>query len=307
MDPIESAVAEAFGEEVPETPEPEASTEEGTSEAPQQTRDEQGRFAKAEEPAGETQIAGGRFKSYDELEKAYLELDSEYGRRGQEFGEMRKQLAEIQQSLQPEPGIEIDQGAVDWFDQQFADNPQAGAMWALQNDPTGTLYHRVMDEWYETPGQARAAASFERQFEMRQLYEYIQSQQAPLQQQAFQNELASSWASLSREMPDLDNPEIAERMLKEAEGAPEILAALKSGKQEDTHRVIRNLYKLAMFEQANQIAGSAQADTTQPNADEAFVASGSQRVDPESKSRGEQWAEENLDPYLERYFGTREF
>lgn len=321
MSTLEDAIAEAFGEEVEvdpapaaEEPQPEASLDDGTSEEKEEARseparDEKGRFvAKDADPDLEKYLErfGG---DVDKALRAAVEADRMIGRQGQQMGELQKQLRELQESLSqpPEPQApQITQETVDWFDDQIASRgPQAAAVWALQNDPAGpdgVFYGRAMEAWFdESP---REAAAFQTRVEVVRATHALQAQQLPLYEQAAKQEFAAAWRSLQAEIPDLADPAIAESMLKAAEEAPEVLSGLQSGDPDDRKRVIRTLYRLAKFEEANRLAAQ---QGQQPPADAPqapFVTSQQQHVEPERKSAGERWAEENLDPYLEQYMRT---
>ena len=287
----------------PETAEPEASVEEGTPERP---RDEQGRFvAEQEQP-----LILGRFKSHEELEKAYSELDSEFGRRNQEWGQIRKELDEVRSALPSQQAqqqqVPLTQDTVDWFDEQISENPYGAAEWARQSDPSGVLYNRALDAWYET--QPRQASQYERALEMQGFQKQLLAQQQPFQESLARNEVADAWMAARQVYPDID--QYAEPILAEAQANPEFLAPLQGGTSEDKQRVFRNLYRLVKAEQANTLVTATgqelarQAQETEAAKQQAFVATGSQVVSPETKSPAEQWAEENLDPYLE-FYGRR--
>jgi hypothetical protein len=292
-DPLIQAVNEAFPDDAaePAQPEPEAPPADEPDEP--QPQDEP-----QPEPSG---YVRGRFKSVEELEKAYDEIDRAFGDQGRRYGELQSQLEQQQQGQAPQQ-VPINQDTVDWFDEQSVDNPQGAAVWAIQNDPSGVLYNRAMDSWYEE--NPRQASRFERQIEMQAMYEYMQQQQQPLQEQAQRQEFVGTWARLKQEMPDLDDH--ADAILKAAQEAPEVLGALRSGTPEAQARTIRNLYKLAKFEQANQLTGQQPAEPAQ-TPPPPFVASQGNRMDPEVTTKAEQWARENLDPELEKYFGFSNF
>lgn len=308
-----SELDEALGEQ---------SVEEVLTPAAEVPRDEQGRFASQQpdtpdsepEPATEEEQAllAGRFKSPEELERGYTELLGKFSERDDEIGELRRIREEYQaayeQQAQPQQHQQpITQQTVDWLDEQTATNPQAAAYWAMQSDPTGALYDRVMTDWYET--QPRSAAAFERQLEMAQMAQAVDqritSVAAPLEQQAHTNDFVSAWAAASQQLPDLT--EHSEAILEAAQSAPEVLQLLQSGTQQDKQRVIENLYYLAKGKQATSLNSAAQqmaaqqAQESQAAKDNAFVASSGQRNEPETSSAVDRWFEEVLDPALKQY------
>lgn len=318
MSSLDDMIAEAFGEEVPVEPAPEpseqvvteASAEEvdGTSEQEavptEQPRDEQGRFAATAEEKDEgldkyLERFGG---DVDKALKAAVEADRMIGRQGQQMGELQKQLTELQEALQapmPEQPAPVTQEMVDWFDEQAMEDPAGAVAYALQNDPTGVLYNRAMDVWYEE--SPRQAAAFERRLELQAYQQEMWQQQRPLYEQAARQDFAALWQEMAADIPELRDPATAEAMMQAVREAPEILAGLRSGLPDDRKRMIRNLYKLAKFEQANRVASEAQYAPSNESPQAPHVASQETNVDPEPKSAGERWAEEFLDPEFERY------
>lgn len=209
------------------------------------TRDEKGRFAAKAESKDDLLL--GKFRSVDDLAAGYSELEQALGRQGQEIGQLRQYVTEQPQSAP-------DQGTIDWFDEQIEQNPQGAAVWALQNDRSGALYNRAMDAWYNE--QPRQAGGFEREMEMSQLVQAISHQQAPLVQQAQQQEFVQAWQQAFSKIPDLS--EHVEEIMGAAETAPEILIPLQRGSLADKQRVIENLYWLAKGRKADTLTEATQ-------------------------------------------------
>jgi len=276
--------------------------------AEEQPRDEMGRFAAKEAELGEEQpLIAGRFRSHEELEKAYLALDSEFGRRNQEWGDLRKEMAALREAIpQPQPqSVPLTQDVVSWVDEQVAENPHGIAEWARQNDPSGVLYNRVLDAWYELA--PRQASAFERQQELQHFQGMLAQQQAPLVEAAQQQKVTEAFLAVRAELPDIDK--YAEQILAEAQANPELLAPLASGTAPDRERVIRNLYRLARSEEANTVASAVgqelaqRAEQAEAARQQAFVATGSATSDPEHKTPEERWLEEVFDPAAAPYYG----
>jgi hypothetical protein len=284
---------------------PEASAPEGTSE--DRPRDEQGRFVKQEEPEQEQPLILGRFKSHEDLEKAYAELDSEFGRRNQEWGELRKEIEQIRTAQQPpqQQAVPINQETVNWFDEQVEQNPYGAVEWARQNDPSGVLWNRAVEAWYEM--SPREASAYERRLEYQQLTEHFGQQQRPMQEVIAQNQISNGFMSFLQKEPEANK--YAEQMLAEAEANPELLTPLTSGSLEAQERVFRNLYRLARAEQASTAVSQTGEALAQQQAQaeaakqQAFVATGSQIQEPETKSPQERWLEEFFDPAAKQFYG----
>ena len=184
----------------------------------------------------------GRFLPKDPKAQAYLEKyggDPEkalaaaveaqelIGRQGGELGELRKTLETLNERLAQPETPRLDQGTVDWFDEQASENPYGAAMWAMQNDPSGTLYERAMDTWFDT--NPRQAAAFERQQEIGQLRkefeDKLSEQTGPLLQQTTRAELARAFTDAMRSHPESQD-DLGEMILAAAQNAPAVTRAL---------------------------------------------------------------------------------
>ena len=214
-------------------------------------RDEKGRFTAKQEP---DELLLGKFRSVDDLASGYSNLEQELGRQAQEIGWLRSQA-----EAPDETSYAPDQRTVDWFDEQVDENPRGAAIWAMQNDRSGALYNRAMDAWYEV--QPRQAGGFEREMEMGQLAQVISYQQAPLVQQAQQQEFVQAWQQAFSKIPDLS--EHVDAIMSAAESAPEILIPLQRGSLADKQRVIENLYWLAKGRKADTLTEAAQQFASQ--------------------------------------------
>lgn len=310
MSELLSEIDEALGQQ-------EETTEEVSPPA-EPVRDEQGRFASAEVPeeteeeVGEGEMILGKFKSPDDLAKSYESLSAKLDEQGAELGELRQMRQQLtqQQVYQQQPTMQLNQETVDWFDQQVMDNPQGSAVWALRQDPSGVLYNRAMEAWYEE--SPRQASAFEREMEMGAMAQAVDQRlssiTAPMQARAHQNDFSAAWNAASQQHPDL--VEHGDAILEAAQSAPEVVALLQSGTLQDKQRVIENLYYLAKGKQATSLGAAAQdmaaqqAQETRAAKDESFVASSGQRNEPKNKSNVEKWLTEVFDPAAQQYYGS---
>jgi hypothetical protein len=295
-------------------------------ETPERPRDEQGRFApveETEEPAEATpeeetpaeQLLAGKYKTPEELERAYTELQSLQGRHSQELGELRKAFDELNEKLDSEPEVSMNQPTVDWFDEQLEANPSTAVVWALQNDPSGVLFERGMDAWFEMPGQARQAAAFQAEVSAArvrdELSKQLSSSTGPLMEQADKAQSAEAWIQLRKTVPDLDDH--AEQMmavLEEDAVLKDFLSEkIKSGSVEERTAALRNLYLVTKGHQSLEGASaSGAAETAQAEADRAAKLSGQVATQTstqtaETVDEGEEWLRKNLDPYLGNLYG----
>jgi hypothetical protein len=217
-------------------------------------RDEKGRFTAKQEPPGD-ELLLGKFRSVDDLASGYSNLEQELGRQAQEIGWLRQQSEAPQHTL--------DQPTVDWFDEQIADNPQGAAVWAMRQDPSGVLYNRAMESWYEE--SPRQASAFERELEMgamaKAVDQRLSSIAAPMMARTHQDDFDSAWNAVYQQHPDL--PEHGDAILEAAQSAPEVVAQLQSGTLQDKQRVIENLYWLAKGRQADTLTEAAQQFASQ--------------------------------------------
>jgi hypothetical protein len=286
--------------EEPEAPELETPEEELSDTADQDRLDE---AVGGVDQTAQGQLLAGKYKTAKELERAYKELESHLGSQGKELGDLRKLMEERLPESQEEP-MRIDQPMVDWFDEQIDSNPSGAALWALQNDSTGTLYERAMDAWFEMPGQARRASAFERALEAQELDRKIEQQTKPLQQQAEQQSLAQAWTQLAGEITDLS--EHAEAIVAEAKESPEILRGATTA--EEKSKALRKLYRLVKGDQATSLESvKEETEIQQKEANRTAKLGGTapqtKAVSPETKSEDEQLlaAIPGFDEYLERH------
>jgi hypothetical protein len=179
----------------------------------------------------------------------------------------------------------------------------------LQNDPTGALYNRAIDMWYEQ--NPRQASAFERQTEMAMLAQAMDQRYGqaiqPLTENATKQEFVNAWQQAADRIPDINN--VSDKIVEVARQSPEVLRALEQGTPESKQQVIQNLYYMVKGMQADTAetkeagAQAAQAaETTQAKRDASFVARPGQRPQ-ETNTNVEKWLSEVFDPAAQQYYG----
>jgi hypothetical protein len=321
----ESLDPEAPPEETPKEPEPQAEAE-PVAEAEPEPQAEAEPVAEAEpepEPEAETPAeTGPRVQSYldkygGDTQKALaaaVEAQELIGRQGGEVGELRKTVAELQQRFDEqqtqEHALQIDQRTVDWFDEQIEENPQGAAIYALQNDPSGQLYDRAMDAWFEMPGQARRAADFQQRLQAAQLKtefsEMLDERTIPFEEQATKAALAETWSSGRQMFPDLN--EHKDQIIEAAQENPVLAEGLVSSDPEAREKSLRGLYFIAKGMQTATVEDETrQATQTQQQENRAAKVDGTAAtqttaVQAEQVSEEEKWLRENFDPHAKKFY-----
>jgi len=177
---VEAKLAEAGADQVrrhsfDEAPEVTEAAPEGTpAEETQRARDEQGRFAAQEQPEaqapedvveevavdneGNPDVAKFLAKYGGDVDKALegaVNLQRQSGQQSNELGELRQLVSELGtlnqniSAAQNQPQQQyVDQGTVDWFDQQVYENPNQAVDWARQQN-NSILFQRGMAVWKE--------------------------------------------------------------------------------------------------------------------------------------------------------------
>lgn len=295
----------------PEVPEEETPPEPETPE-PAAEEAEEPAVPEEPEPAAE-KLYAGKYKTEEELERAYTELQSRLGEQGSELGELRKTLDTLNERLakepEPEP-VRMDQGTIDWFDAQVEENPYGAAVWALQNDPSGTYYNRVMGAWFEQ--DPMAASEFRAQLtEARLRNEFDQrlaEKTTPLEEQASKAGLAQAWSEGRAQFLDLDSH--SEQIVQAAQDNPELAERLVSGDPEDRQKALRILYFAAKGMQTATVEGETRTATEMERTaaraakQDGTVATQTTTVSPEQVSEDEAWLQANFDPYAKKYMSN---
>lgn len=310
-EPAPEAPAEAL-------PEPEAEAE-----APKERpRDEQGRFAKAEEEPQEERLYAGKFKSEEELERAYTELQSLMGKRlePEELKEalvglnaLPDRIAEKLTSYEDEGPVEVD---ASWFKEQLDEDPARLSYWAKDNAPH--LLGRAVQAWgEEDPFAAAQFVTDVRLAAQRQEFEQMLTQHTSRYEQVYrQTSISDAFAAVAAEIPDI--AEYAKEIMEAAKFAPEVKRGLTSESADERERSVKALYFLARGMKGGlQPQATAPAETVQDPAlstaqaaAEAVsdvklsgtVASQTQTSEPEQVSEGDQWLKDiGFDDILARY------
>jgi hypothetical protein len=307
LDP-EASAEETPPEETPEEPEPQAEAE-PVAEEPEP------------EPEAETP-ADPRVQSYldkygGDTQKALaaaVEAQELIGRQGGEVGELRKTVAELQQRFDEqqtqEPTLQIDQRTVDWFDEQIEENPQGAAIYALQNDPSGQLYDRAMDAWFEMPGQARRAADFQQRLQAAQLKtefsEMLAERTTPFEEQATKAALADTWSSGRQQFPDLN--EHKDQIIQAAQENPELAEKLVSSDPEERGKGLRGLYFIARGMQTATVEDETRQATEEAQKanraakQDGTAATQTTAVAAEQVDEGEAWLRKHFDPNAKKFY-----
>lgn len=278
-----------------ETP-PQEETEPETEEAVE---------AEAEEPERDERLQSYLDKYGGDVDKALaaaVEAQELIGRQGSELGELRKSIEELSERIPEEEYAPVDQQTVSWLDTLAEERPQQAALWALQNDRSGTLYERVMEQWADaSPLQA---SRFETELRMAQLRSQMEKEARPLQEQAAKSEIGQAWIQAAQEIPDLN--EYAQAIVEEARESPEILREADSF--EKKVKAYHKLYRMVRGAQASTIeavqAESEQEQKEQARADKLGGTAPAQQkaVTPGRKSAGDQWLEEiGFEAVLDRH------
>lgn len=273
------AVDAAFGEESPGTPEPVA---EQPTEQPDQP------------------LLAGKYTDPAELEKGYVELKGLLDRQAAELGELRQQ---VQTPAQQPAQVPVTQETVDWLDEQSFQNPRETALWARHADPTGFLYQRALDNWYEADPRGAAQYELDTRTALAQdeLVGTIAPMLQPLVEQMQQQQFNDAMASVAAEFPDFG--EVAPKLLEVASESPEIAPLLQRGDLASKQKVLRNLYFQAKgrqmaaghVAQAQVASGAVQAKLA------AQVAAPSGTTGPSggSVTAQEKWLQSVFDPAAE--------
>jgi hypothetical protein len=200
---VEAKLAEAGADQVRRsgvfTEAPEAAPDTGTPAEVQ--RDEQGRFAAAEQPEAEAPgnvaeenqaeaveadpaVANFLAKYGGDVDKALqgaVNLQRKAGEQSNELGELRRMVDElsqlresIQANQQPQQQY-LDQGTVDWFDQQVMSNPQGALEWARQQG-NQILVQRGLDTWKDF--DPYGAASYRNDLQLAAMRDHLAQQRA---------------------------------------------------------------------------------------------------------------------------------
>jgi hypothetical protein len=311
-DPLDEALAamdQTLGiEEAPAEGTPSETTEQPRNEKGQYTAtDPEPEAAPEAETVEETaeQLLAGKYRSAEDLERAYKELESRFGSQGSELAELRRTIDQHLQDTSS-PQVPLDQNTTDWFQEQVDSNPYGAAVWALQNDRSGVLYHRAMDAWYDL--EPRQAASFERQLELNQLKQEFQQQLQQTTQPIAEQEMARAFREAAERHPDVkDN---LQSLLQSAvESSPVVTQTLidtarAAGDFETKVQVLNGIIALAKGQSASAVTEAVQGAADEEAArarqmkQSGGVATQTQAVGAELVSPEEQWLRDNFDRFL---------
>lgn len=254
-------------------PEAEPEVEVEASEEPVEEVVSEGDDATESEP----ELILGKFKSVEDLANAFGELESKLGQQSDEVAEARRlrEQFEYQQQYQgQQQGQPITGEVVSWFDELTETQPEQAAVWAMQNDPSGVLYNRALESWYEE--SPRAASNFERRLDRAQLewqfQNQLQQQTAPFVESAYQVAREDVQRNFAQKHPDFD--EIRHDMWRIAQD-PEsvaVLGRLDTTNPEELNGALDYLYAKAKAERGraadNLATKASQVEQAQRAAEE---------------------------------------
>jgi hypothetical protein len=280
----------------------EAAPDEGTPaetvQADEQPRDDAGRFASNDIPpdppnpegrpeptdelvTDEPQAADDQdpavaafLKKYNgDVEKALqgaVHLQRKSGEQSNEVGELRRmvdELAQLREGMQQgQQQPQMDQGTIDWFDQQALENPYQAAEWARQQG-NSMLQQRALSTWKEIdPGNYAVYLNNlqNQEFEQRLEKRLAQAQQLPMD--ASINVALTNVRSRNPQFSNYDDA-IATAMEKYPSAARAVQVAAENGQAGELEAAIETLYGLAEGDTLRQIAltGPAPESTTTTN------------------------------------------
>lgn len=310
---VEAKLAEAGADQVrrhtfsdaPETaPEVGTPAEEISAEQP---RNDLGQFASSDQPEEpEETIATADESGLDPSVQKYLakyggdkdkaiaaavEAQRQLGRQSTEVGDLRAQNAEYEALISELQGLRsdiaqnranqpIDQGTVDWFDQQVMQNPQGAMEWARQQG-NQILMQRGLDTWKEF--DPYGASSYRNDIQLATL----QQQMAQERQAAVQLPVDAS-VNLALQNVRSKNPEYAS--FDEAIGTTlqrnpwlqsQLQTAAKSGDPSQLEGVIETVYGLARGDTLyNALQSGVTPDSTTTTTEVAVPATSETREAP---------------------------
>lgn len=271
-------------------------------------RDEQGRFAPAaaqDEPDVRAYLErhGG---DVDKALRSAVEAQQELGRKNLEVGELRQMRADleaIKQGMEPEFDPEE-------YQAYAMENPREAAVTAYQHaKKTGDwgLYQQTIQDWSREDGFA--ASDFHSDVKLAEVQEQWRQQQAPVQQELQNRDLALAMEAAVAQYPELARDDFVQSALPLVGQhspwfAQQVASALQNGSQQDkvgalgllAHHV-RSLLNGATSETPQQNAGNAQAPATLqhpliPDKGQAHVASSAYspaRETPSPEDKAREW------------------
>ena len=219
----------------------------------------------------------------DKAIAAAVEAQRQLGRQSTEVGDLRAQNAEYEALIQELQGLRsdiaqtranqpVDQGTVDWFDQQVMTNPQGALEWARQQN-NQILMQRGLDTWKEF--DPYGAASYRNDVQLAALQERM----AQERQAAAQLPVDAS-VNLALQNVRSRNPEFAS--FDEAIGTTlgrhpwlqaQLQNAANSGDPSQLEGVIETVYGLARGDTLyNALQSGTTPDSTTTTADVAVPA-----------------------------------
>lgn len=277
---VEAKLAEAGADEIRRhsfSEAPEAAPDDGT---PAETvdegqpRNELGQFASQEattedQEAPVEEVQSGRdpaaaaflAKYGGDVDKALagaVHLQRKSGEQSNELGDLRKlveDLAQLQQAdyqsrQQNQP---IDQGTVDWFDEQVLQNPQGAVEYARQQG-NNILFQRGLATWKEI--QPYEAAVYTNNLNNQQLQQYVDQRMNAASQLPADANMHMALANVRAQHPEYSNYDdsLEATLQKHPFAAKALEQAAASGDRQQLEGAIGTLYSLAIGDTLAQLA-----------------------------------------------------
>jgi len=195
-------------------------------------------------------------------------LQRKSGEQSNELGELRQMVAELtqlqhadlQQRQQNQP---LDQGTVDWFDEQLMQNPQAAVEYARQQG-NNLLFQRGIAQWKEL--QPYEAAVYTNDLKNAQFRQEMQQQAAAASQLPADANMHMALQNVRAKTPEYVNYDdaIEATLAKYPHRQRAIEAAYQSGDREQLEGEIETLYALAQRDTLhnNALTGNTPENTT---------------------------------------------
>lgn len=216
------------------------------------------------------------------MAQAYRELEQLKGRQGDELGDLRRQVQDMATRLeqgayapqQQQQQVQITQETIDALDQAAMESPERAALWAIDNDPSGMLFERVMDTWFEQ--NPRQAARFETNLALLQQEDSLLSQMSPIldatERTTRESAVTTAWGEVASRHSDMR--EIAPAMQQTLEARPNLANAILTADPAEKVELIENLYLITKGLQADAqtSAGKQVSDEHRESSRQAKVA-----------------------------------
>ena len=257
-DQARNELGQFVGEQQPEPPEEEVQT----AEVPTET------------PNGDPAVAAFLQKYGGDVDKALagaVHLQRKAGEQSNELGDLRamvNELTQLRETVQADyrqrqANAPLDQGTVDWFDEQLMQNPQGAVEYARQQG-NNMLFQRGLSQWKEM--QPYEAAVYTNNLNNQAMYQQMQQQAAAASQVPADANMHMALQNVRASHPEYVNYDdaIAATLEKYPHRAKAVEAAYASGDRQQLEGELETLYALAQRDTLASMAltGNAPDNTT---------------------------------------------